>query len=259
MAGWLQPPTEAVHVAVRQRARRRPQDAEEPQRRAGASSSSCSTRPSSGPTRRSREKNPEPVRRGAGRGRRHGRHRRGEVRRPVDRPDQGLRLRLGPDAGVRRQHRARTCSTPTPGSAASSAGPELDAAPAARSPIVSGAAGARPRPAPAAFDSAVWDTIEQLQPAPAVHLPVRPGPGLHRRSTRHCPVLKADRRGRPASSRLALCDSRRGCSPQGLDLLGIDAPERMCSGRPWPPSVRAAARHGRGRRRRLAGDRRMLA
>ena len=33
-----------------------------------------------------------------------GRHRRGQVRRPLQRPDQGLRLRLGPDAALHRQH-----------------------------------------------------------------------------------------------------------------------------------------------------------
>ena len=56
----------------------------------------------------------------AGRRRPGRRDRRGEVRRPVERPGQGLRLRLGPDAVPERQHRARTSSTPMPGSARSS-------------------------------------------------------------------------------------------------------------------------------------------
>ena len=53
-----------------------------------------------------RREEPRPRRRAAGRAGAHDRHRRGEVRRPVDRPHQGLRVRLGPDAVVRRQHGA---------------------------------------------------------------------------------------------------------------------------------------------------------
>ena len=58
MAGWLQPPTEAVHVGVRQRARRRPQDAAQPHRATRSSSSSCSTRRSNGPRPRSPRRTP---------------------------------------------------------------------------------------------------------------------------------------------------------------------------------------------------------
>ena len=76
-----------------------------------------------------------------------------------------------------------------------------------------------------AFDSAVWDTIEKYSP--------------HRLCTylfdlaqdftafyEHCPVLKADDEATKAS-RLALSDLTARVLAQGLDLLGIVAPERM--------------------------------
>ena len=40
-----------------------------------------------------------------------------------------------------------------------------------------------------------------------------------------CPVLKSD--GEVRSSRLALCAATKSVMARGLDLLGIDAPERM--------------------------------
>ena len=105
MAGWLAPPAEAVHVPfgsvlgddrkmLRSRSRRRGQ-ADRAARRGGRARRG-----------RGRREEPRPRRRHARRGRAHDRHRRGQVRRPVDRPRQGLRLRLGPDARVRRQHGA---------------------------------------------------------------------------------------------------------------------------------------------------------
>ena len=66
---------------------------------------------------------PRAVRRGARDRRPRGRHRRGQVRRPVAEPHQRLRLLLGQDARPARATPPRTCSTPTPASAASSARP----------------------------------------------------------------------------------------------------------------------------------------
>ena len=76
-----------------------------------------------------------------------------------------------------------------------------------------------------AFDSAVWDTIDKYSP--------------HRLCTylfdlaqdftafyEHCPVLKADDDA-TKQSRLALSDFTARVLAQGLDLLGIVAPERM--------------------------------
>ena len=76
-----------------------------------------------------------------------------------------------------------------------------------------------------AFDSAVWDTIDKYSP--------------HRLCTylfdlaqdftafyEHCPVLKADDDA-TKQSRLALCDFTALVIATGLDLLGIAAPERM--------------------------------
>ena len=76
-----------------------------------------------------------------------------------------------------------------------------------------------------AFDSAVWDTIDKYSP--------------HRLCTylfdlaqdftafyEHCPVLKAADDA-TKQSRLVLCDTTARVLAQGLDLLGIVAPERM--------------------------------
>ncbi len=76
-----------------------------------------------------------------------------------------------------------------------------------------------------AFDTAVWDTIDRYSP--------------HRLCTylfdlaqdftafyEHCPVLKADDEA-TKQSRLALCDVTARVMQKGLDLLGIDVPERM--------------------------------
>ncbi len=90
---------------LRLRPRYRPQEAEEPKRRAGPvrRRRGGSNRPGDGIGQR---EEPRPAPRRTDRHRPDGRHRRAEVRRPVDRPDQGLRLRLGSHAGVRGQHRA---------------------------------------------------------------------------------------------------------------------------------------------------------
>jgi arginyl-tRNA synthetase len=76
-----------------------------------------------------------------------------------------------------------------------------------------------------AFDTAVWDTIDRYSP--------------HRLCTymfdlaqdftafyEHCPVLKAADET-TMRSRLALCDITARVMAKGLDLLGIEAPERM--------------------------------
>jgi arginyl-tRNA synthetase len=109
------------------------------------------------------ERSPElPSRRAGGAGQQH-RHRSPEVRRAVERPHQGLRLRLVAHAGVRGQHGAHTCSTRTPASAASSARPRsLSGRRFARScPRIGEPAGAGTRAAAAAVRRAVHDTIER--------------------------------------------------------------------------------------------------
>ena len=75
------------------------------------------------------------------------------------------------------------------------------------------------------FDAAVWEMIDSLSP--------------HKLCTylfelasdftafyEHCPVLKADS-DEQRDSRLALCDATARIMQQGLDLLGIRAPEQM--------------------------------
>ena len=76
-------------------------------RRRRPSSATCSRRPSTGRAASSVEVDAAARfdRRRAGRDRRGRRHRRGQVRRPVDRAGKRLRLRLGPDDLVPRQHR----------------------------------------------------------------------------------------------------------------------------------------------------------
>jgi arginyl-tRNA synthetase len=75
------------------------------------------------------------------------------------------------------------------------------------------------------FDTAVWDTLDKYAP--------------HRLCTylyelasefssfyEQCPVLKAES-DQVRLSRLALCDFTARVMQQGLDLLGIEAPEQM--------------------------------
>ena len=109
-----------------------------------------------------------------------GRHRRGQVRRPVGEPRQRVRLRLRPHARARPATPARTCSTPPPGSARSSARAALDAG--RRPPGRSGSASrpsARSR-SPARLRLGRGAVAEACRAAPAVRLPVRPRPGVHR-------------------------------------------------------------------------------
>ena len=129
-AGWLQPPARAVHVAF---GNVLGTDRKMLQSRSGEPVKLIELLDEArraGRARGGREE-PRPAAGRAGRGRPSRRHRGGQVRRPLDRSHQGLRLRLGPHAGVRRQHRRPTCSTPTPASARSSAAPG-STAPASR-------------------------------------------------------------------------------------------------------------------------------
>ena len=107
-----------------------------------------------------------------------------EVRRALQRPHQGLRLRLGSHARVRRQHGALPAVRPRP---------HLQHLPPCRRRARLGAlgraragraAGAGAGAAAAAVRRRRARHARQVQPAPAVHLPVRPGAGVHRRSTR---------------------------------------------------------------------------
>ena len=64
-----------------------------------------------------------------------------------------------------------------------------------------------------------------LQPVEAVHLPLRAGHHVHRRSTRPAGCWSTTRRC--ATSRLGLCDLTARVLELGLSLLGIEAPEQM--------------------------------
>ena len=94
-AGWLAPPARATHVGVRLGPRYRRQEIRVPGRRHRSSSPRCSTRRSPGPSAIVTEKNPDlddATPDGGGEG---GRYRRDQVRGPVQRLDQGLRVRRG--------------------------------------------------------------------------------------------------------------------------------------------------------------------
>ena len=154
----------------------------------------------------------------------HDRHRRGEVRRPVDRSDQGLRVRLGPDAVVRRQHRpvpavrarADLLDLPAPGiERASVRGADIQVGTPQERELALRLL---------AYPTAIDTTLETYSP--------------HKLCTyvydlatdftvfyEHCPVLKADEPLR--SSRLALADLTARTLQHALGLLGIDAPEQM--------------------------------
>jgi arginyl-tRNA synthetase len=75
-----------------------------------------------------------------------------------------------------------------------------------------------------AYPTAIDTTDRDLQPPQALHLRVRAGHRLHG-FYEHCPVLKADEPVR--SSRLALADLSARTLAHALGLLGIDAPEQM--------------------------------
>ena len=220
-----------------------PQDAQEPQRRAGHASSTSSTRRSSAGSAAVAEKNPELPPSSAHAVGHAGRHRRAEVRRPVDRPRSATTSSTGTGCCRSTATRRRTCSTPTPGSARSSAGPASsgrrvrgDGAGARRAAGAgAGAARARASARPSPRRSSA------TQPAPAVHVPVRAGVGLHG-VLRALPGAQGRRRSTPA--RLALSDVTARVLERGLDLLGIEAPQRDVTG--------SGHRSGHGRRRATA-------
>ena len=155
------------------------------------------------------------------------RHRRPEVRRPVDRPGPGLRVRLGADAVVRRQHGAVPAVRPRPdlldlpagrtssGPTVRATVPVLDAAAGAGSWRCACSASAPPSPrrssARARTGCATY-LYELASDFTAFY--------------EHCPVLKAPDASTRAS-RLALSDVTARVLARGLQLLGIDAPEQM--------------------------------
>ena len=148
MAGWLAPPARGEHVAFGNVLGERRQDAADARRArrvrlADLLDEAVERAPAAVAEKKPRARR----RRRARRDRARRRHRRGQVRRPVERPGQGLRLRLGPDARVRRQHRAvpavRARPDPLdlparraidPASAASGVAPTLEPPRSARSP-----------------------------------------------------------------------------------------------------------------------------
>ena len=90
---------------------------------------------------------------------------------------------------------------------------------------VAGRRGARPDPATAAVRRGHAGHAGEVQPASAVHLPVRSGAELHL-------VLRgmSGAEGRPADPGVqdpALREQTARVLAKGLDLLGIEAPERM--------------------------------
>ena len=115
LAGYLPDASEAVHVGFGLILGCRRQEAGQPDRGFRAPDRLAGRR--GDPGERLHGRAPErPQRRAAGPGGSFPRHRRGQVRRPVDRADAGLRLRLGPHAGLRRQYRpvpaVRACPHP---------------------------------------------------------------------------------------------------------------------------------------------------
>ena len=210
---------------VRLGPRRGRQDAAQPRPATPSSWSTCSTRRSTGPPRWSREKNPDldaATRADVAQRRR---DRRDQVRRPVQRPDQGLRLRLGSDALLRRQHRAVP---------AVRARPDPVDLPQGRGHRTSGRPGRRRRSTPAERALAL-----ELLGFPELVGPASPRPWSSTGSPatctgwptaftafyERCPVLKAEEPTR--RSRLVLCDLTARTLATGLDLLGITAPNQM--------------------------------
>ena len=224
-AGWLRPPARAVHVPFgnvlgpdRKMLKSRAGDSvklvdllDEAVQRAEEAIA---------------EKNPELAARGAVGRRPRRRHRRGEVRRPVDGPHQGLRLRLGADAVLRRRHRAVPPVRARPHLLHLPAGRHR---PGRRRGEVQPVLGEPEERALSlrllGYDAAVADTLERYSP--------------HRLTAylfdlaldftafyEACPVLRApDETTR--DSRLALADLTARVLAHGLGLLGIDVPERM--------------------------------
>ena len=187
----------------RQRARPRRQDPQDPQRRAGPADARCSTRRSSGPRAVLAEARPELARRRARGDRPPGRHRRGEVRRPVGRPRQRVHLRLRPDGWRSPATPAPTCSTPRRGSARSCARPRGRHPPSGRSIAASTEEAERALAlALLGFGEVVEQVGRHARAAPAVRLPLRPRPDVHhvlRARARCCKAADAGGRAPPGS------------------------------------------------------------
>ncbi len=207
LAGWLARARARRARRLRQRARRGPQDAQDPQRR---------DRQARRPARRGRSSARGPGARGARRRptsadeRALARRAIGDRRRsstPTCRPsamrdyvfDWDRMLSFDGDTGPVPRLRARADPLDLPSRSAST---WPRPAPPSRSP--------RPRSARSALEllrlpEALGRDARVARAAPAVHLPVRPRPGVHRllRGTARC---SARRRARRATSRLVLCD-----------------------------------------------------
>ncbi|CAA9266702.1 MAG: Arginyl-tRNA synthetase, partial [uncultured Corynebacteriales bacterium] len=135
-----------------------------------------------GPGRRGREE-PRAAGGGAGPDRRAGRDRLGEVRRPVHRTDQGLRVRPGPDGVAQRQHRRLPAvrARPDPVPAAPGGGAGARARPGRRRRhrrTGRGRAAAGPPPRPVRRGTVRHR--RRLRAAPPLRLPVLAGQGIHR-------------------------------------------------------------------------------
>ena len=224
LAGWLAAAARAEHVAFGSVLGADKKMFKTRARRHGEARRRCSTRPSRAPPQVIAEKNPDLDRREHGAHRARRRHRRGEVRRPLERSHQGLRLRLGPHARVRGQHgavpavraRAHPLDLPQgrPSARRRRRGAIAIEAPAERALAL----------ALLALRGAVERVARALQPhrlcTYLFDLATR-----SRRSTRPAPCSRP--RAPTRASRLALCDLTARMLARGLDLLGIDAPERM--------------------------------
>ena len=153
-----------------------------------------------------------------------GRHRRGQVRRPVGRARPRVRLRLGPDAGADRQHRPLPAVRGRPDPVDP---PQAGATPETRpAPIVADRAGrAGAGPGAAGLRRRRGQVGDSLEPhrlcgylfdlAQAFTTFYEQLPGAQGRGP-----------GR-ARSRLALSATTLAVLVRGLDLLGIPAPEEM--------------------------------
>ncbi len=154
------------------------------------------------------------------------RHRRHQVRRPLERSHQGLRVRLGSHARVRGQH------GPVPAVRARAHPVDLPQGGGKRRDAQHGAAIRIAEPAERTlalelldFGSAVLEAGETLRPHRLCGY-------LYDLATAFttffetCPVLKAPDEA-TRDSRLALCELTARVLARGLNLLGIAAPERM--------------------------------
>ena len=150
------------------------------------------------------------------------RHRRGQVRGPVHEPPARPRVQLRPHARARRQHRARTCSTPRSAPARSR--------PGRGRPPTAVTALERPRRArPGAEARRLLRCASTTSPPRSSHTASAPTSTSSRAAFTTfydaCPVLKAPEPER--SSRLGLCRLTGVTLTTGLSLLGIRVPSRM--------------------------------